>query len=87
MDGPMWGLSIEENEKFHLKTLLTILRIPGVFLLDIWWTDASKDSVDDQSTSSLSLEDVSMGNLNFDSGLLLLIIFVLVNISSSHWPP
>ena len=70
MDGPMWGLSYEENEKFYMKTLLTVLRIPGIFLVDIWWTDHLKSSIPE----SIELQDIA------DSGLHL-ILFVLVNIS------
>ena len=70
----MWGLSFEENEKFYMKTLLTILRIPGMFLLDIWWSDNEKSFI----FLALGLKDTS------DSGLHLL-LFVLVNIS--NFPP
>ena len=67
MDGPMWGLSYEENEKLHMKTLLCILRVPGLFLIDIWWTDHLKSSI----PASLEVEDIA------DSGIHL-ILFVLV---------
>ena len=73
MDGPMWGLSYEENETFHMKTLLTILRIPGMFLIDLWWGEHLKSSI----PVSLNLQDIA------DSGIHL-IIFVLVNISTTH---
>ena len=69
MDGPMWGLSFEENEKFYMKTLLTILRIPGMFLIDIWWSENLNSSI----PVSLDLQDIA------DSGIHL-ILFVLVNI-------
>ena len=69
MDGPMWGLSIEENETFYMKTLLTILRIPGMFLIDIWWSENLNSSI----PVSLDLQDIA------DSGIHL-ILFVLVNI-------
>ena len=69
MDGPMWGLSFEENETFYMKTLLTILRIPGMFLIDIWWSENLNSSI----PVSLDLQDIA------DSGIHL-ILFVLVNI-------
>ena len=71
MDGPMWGLSYEENEKFYMKTLLAVLRIPGIFLVDTWWTDHLKSSIPE----SIELQDIA------DSGLHV-ILFVLVNIST-----
>ena len=70
MDGPMWGLSYEENEKLYMRTLLCVLRIPGLFLMDIWWTDHVNSSI----PVSLDLQDVA------DSGIHL-ILFVLVNIT------
>ena len=47
MDGPMWGLSFEENQTFYMQTLLTILRIPGIFLMDIWWSGQLESSIAD----------------------------------------
>ena len=71
MDGPMWGLSFEENEKFYMKTLLTILRIPGIFLFDIWWT--TKDHQKSSNPIVLGLEDAADTGLHF-------LIFIMVNI-------
>ena len=70
MDGPMWGLSYEENEKLYMRTLLCVLRIPGLFLMDIWWTDHVNSSI----PVSLDLQDVA------DSGIHL-ILFALVIIT------
>ena len=70
MDGPMWGLSYEENENLYMRTLLCVLRIPGLFLMDIWWTDHVNSSI----PVSLDLQDVA------DSGIHL-ILFALVNIT------
>ena len=37
LDGPMWGLTEDQDSQIHLKILLCILRVPGVFFLDIFW--------------------------------------------------
>ena len=66
----MWGLSYEENEKLYMRTLLCVLRIPGLFLMDIWWTDHVNSSI----PVSLDLQDVA------DSGIHL-ILFALVIIT------
>ena len=65
----MWGLSLEENDKLHMRALLCILRIPGLFLIDAWWTDHLKSSI----PASLDVQDLA------DSGLHL-ILLVLVKL-------
>lgn len=37
----LWGL--EEGEGPLLSSLLVVLRVPGVLLLDLWWSEHTKD--------------------------------------------
>ena len=37
----LWGL--EEGEGRLLSSLLVVLRVPGVLLLDLWWSEHTKD--------------------------------------------
>ena len=40
-DMALWGL--EEGEGPLLSSLLVVLRVPGVLLLDLWWSEHTKD--------------------------------------------
>ena len=39
----LWGL--EEGEGPLLHCLLAILRVPGLALLDLWWTDYAPGAI------------------------------------------
>jgi len=68
----MWGLSFEENDQLYMKGLLCVLRIPGLFLLDMWWTDHLKSSI----PVSLDLQDLADSGLNLI--LVVMAMFILL---------
>ena len=37
----LWGL--EEGDGLLLSSLLVVLRVPGILLLDLWWSEHTKD--------------------------------------------
>lgn len=37
----LWGL--EEGDGMLLSSLLVVLRVPGILLLDLWWSEHTKD--------------------------------------------
>ena len=43
--GPLWGLSHSQDRHGHFKILLCIMRIPGLFLMDIWWQSYSSQVI------------------------------------------
>jgi hypothetical protein len=63
----LWGLNREEG--WYMVTLLTVLRLPGIALLDIWWMDHSASSI----PLSLQMADIAESGFN-------LLLLVLVSI-------
>ena len=55
LDGPMWGLTPEQDSKAVYRVLLTLLRLPGAFLLDIWWDSHTTEII----PRSIQLEDLA----------------------------
>lgn len=55
LDGPMWGLTPDQDSKIVFRVLLTLLRLPGAFLLDIWWDGHTAEII----PRSLQLEDLA----------------------------
>ena len=53
--GPMWGLTPEQDSKAVYRVLLTLLRLPGAFLLDIWWDSHTTEII----PRSIQLEDLA----------------------------
>ena len=54
-----------------MVTLLTVLRLPGIALLDIWWMDHSASSI----PISLQLADIAESGFN-----LLLLVMVSIHV-------
>ena len=70
LDGPLWGLSSSQDQELpYLKILLVILRVPGVFLIDVWWSNDLEHVV----PKSLDVESIADSGLN-------LIPLIVVNI-------
>ena len=68
LDGPMWGLTPDQDSRLVFRVLLTLLRLPGAFLLDIWWDGHTKELV----PRSLELEELA------NSGLHLLPVVLVI---------
>jgi len=60
----LWGVA--EGEGAVLPALLCVLRVPGLALLDLWWTERAPDSLPE----SLDVEDVAESGI----GLLVLLL-------------
>lgn len=71
LDGPMYGLTANQDKLLY-KTLLCIMRIPGLFLLDIWWLNNA------YSVIPASLEHSALAESGYNLIPLLLAIAILL---------
>ena len=72
LDGPMWGLTSEQDKVYLYKSLLCIMRIPGLFLLDIWWLNNAANVIPS------SLEHTAVAESGYNMIPLLLAIAILL---------
>ena len=45
LQGPLWGLTPAQDRSSLMRGLLIIMRVPGLLLMDIWWSNHARGTI------------------------------------------